>query len=127
MVHPSVQASPRRFARLNCFDSFMFFLRSPARRTTVPSLTGLIVLFIAALACGGQPDANEDPRGPDDVLPVSSPVSPEEEFAPEPRTFRIDPERSEARYEVSEELTFLGSRLDNYRGNAVLKIVLTRF
>ena len=75
---------------------------------TVLGMTCLAVLFAAAFGCNSTPSPDEGQSRPDDVLPVSSPISGEQEFVPEPRTFRIVPERSEARYEVSEELTFLG-------------------
>ena len=79
-------------------------------------LTCLVVLFAVAFGCNTTPSTDESRRPPDDALPVTSPAPIEQEFVPDPRTFRIIPASSEARYEVDEELTFLGMPLHHAIG-----------
>ncbi|MDA0770396.1 MAG: YceI family protein [Chloroflexi bacterium] len=76
----------------------------------------LIVLLAVAFACATTPEPDRNRQGPNDVLPVTSPVSGEPGFVPHIRTFRIVPEASEARYEVDEELIFLGISLNRAIG-----------
>ena len=80
-------------------------------------LYGIALVFgVVLLACGGrfQPAPSADVP---DATPVNQPSQdPDAEPIIEFRTFRIVPEESEARYEVNEELTFLGIPLNRAVG-----------
>jgi len=78
------------------------------RRPALAGIACLLLISTLSIGCSSGAKPIEQPPAPVDALPVTSPVPEDVEFVPEPRTFRIAPERTEARYEVDEELTFLG-------------------
>lgn len=90
----------------------------PKRTLPGIALVVLVALATVVLGCGASaPD--EDQRGSGDPQAVESPTpnrNETQEFVPDTRTFRIIPDKSEARYEVDEELTFLGIALNRAIG-----------
>jgi polyisoprenoid-binding protein YceI len=83
---------------------FSPLLRKPA----LAGIASLILVSALTIGCSSGSKPSEQPTSHVETSPVVSPSPEYVNFVPEPRTFRIAPERSEARYEVDEELTFLG-------------------
>ena len=93
---------------LRSFRSERLMSKLILRQPVLAGIACLVLISTLSISCSSGIKPIEQPPAPVDTSPVVSPVPEDVEFVPEPRTFRIAPERSEARYEVDEELTFLG-------------------
>lgn len=100
-----------RLCGVEIFDSLV-----KLRRRHLAVVVCLLAILASAPGCGGNSEPSRSPQPTVETPPAISPTTEEEEFVPEPRTFHIITEQSEARYEVDEELTFLGIPLNRAIG-----------